>query len=62
MLFEWKALLLKGFGFSPVIFGPLDEFPSVVGLTAAATLRQVQRRTSVVVVKRLYHKIKVSDP
>lgn len=35
---------------------------SVVGITAAATLRQVQKHTSAKVVKRLCRKIKVGAP
>lgn len=34
-------------------FGALDVFFCVVGITAAATLRQVQKHTSAKVVKRL---------
>lgn len=35
------------------------KYSSVVGITAAATLRQVQKHTSAKVVKRLCRKIKV---
>lgn len=37
-------------------------YSSVVGITAAATLRQVQKHTSAKVVKRLCRKIKVAAP
>lgn len=40
----------------------LWKYSSVVGITAAATLRQVQKHTSAKVVKRLCRKIKVAAP